>query len=205
MNPYILIKRPFKEDFFPHSTFQTSFRRNREIEATKWKQTFECDVTLPPLLPNVPPHCYPLPSTAGTSKRDTVPLITCYRLREAGYPVATKKVGLGTQQEKGQGPCAHKLTSSAMTTQLWSRRTGSVWDYVTFMSTARAEGERSTTWCPGIGLNFNRTKRGRGRGRRGRGSWKWNGEGEKGWNKRQAKDKKRKSEKERKHKKKRKE
>lgn len=36
-NPYILIKRPYlrKQIVFPYPTFQTAFRRNREIEATK--------------------------------------------------------------------------------------------------------------------------------------------------------------------------
>lgn len=48
-------------------------------------------------------------------------------------------------------------------TAVWNVDGGNVRTYVTFMGTARTEGERSTAWCPGIGLNFNRTKNGRGR------------------------------------------
>lgn len=38
--------------------------------------------------------------------------------------------------------------------------------YVTFLDTARAEGERSTPWSPATGLNFKRTKQGRGKQRK---------------------------------------
>lgn len=113
-NPYILIKKLYlrKQVIFPYPAFQTSFRRNRGTEATKWEwKLLSVMLLLPPLLPSVPPSHYTFPSTAGSSKRDTVPLITCHRFREVGYQVATEKVCLGTQQEKGWewgwGPCGH--------------------------------------------------------------------------------------------------
>lgn len=102
---YRPIKR--KQITFLHPTFQTAFRRSREIEASKWKRNLgSVTLLLPLLLPNVPPSLYSFPH-----RRDTVPLATCHRLREAGYQAATEKVGWGTQQEKGWGqgwgPCGH--------------------------------------------------------------------------------------------------
>lgn len=149
---------------------------------------------VPRLLPIVPPSHCTSSCTAGTPKGNTVPLNSLPQAQRSWLPGKLHTSFGGTQQEKGlgRGPCGHSLAdySAAMRTQLWAGRTQGGWGYVTFMGTARAEGERSTTWCPAIGLNFNRTKRGRGRGRRGRGSWKWNGRGGKGWNKRQAKGQK---------------
>lgn len=66
------------------------------------------------------------------------------------------------EKQLGVGPC---LTGVATALRGSGDEMGS---YVTFLDTARAEGERSTPWSPATGLNFKKdqTKRRKRRRRR---------------------------------------